>query len=258
VRQDRKAEDRSPAAEQLGLRPLTARSVLLSALLGTTPPRLPVGRLVRAAELFGITEGAARTALSRMAAAGDVQADDGRYRLSPRLMDRRRRQDESRADPRLAWDGSWSFVVVTADRRTANERAELRATMARLRYAELREGVWLRPANLPEGREGVIEEHCQRWTARPDDDVGGLAEELWPLVEWAERARTLGAALDDGATLAERFMVSAAALHHLLSDPLLPDELLPADWPGGALRRDFDRFYATYQAELQRYLASTG
>ena len=43
--------------EQLGLRPLTARSVLLSALLGTTPPRLPVGRLVRAAELFGITIG---------------------------------------------------------------------------------------------------------------------------------------------------------------------------------------------------------
>jgi phenylacetic acid degradation operon negative regulatory protein len=232
--------------------------VLLSALLGTTPPRLPVGRLVRAAALFGITEGAARTALSRMAAAGDVEADDGRYRLSPRLMDRRRRQDESRADPRLRWDGTWSFVVVTADRRSANERSELRTTMAELRYGELREGVWLRPANLPAIEHRVIEEHCQRWTATPTDDVGDLPGQLWPLAAWAARARSLAAALDERATLAERFTVSAAALHHLLADPLLPDQLLPADWPGPALRRDFDRFYAAYQAELQRYLATTG
>jgi phenylacetic acid degradation operon negative regulatory protein len=232
--------------------------VVLSGLLGTPPPRLPVGRVGRAAALFGITDGAARTALSRMAAAGDVQADDGRYRLSPRLMDRRRRQDESRADPRLPWDGTWSFVIVTADRRSATDRSELRAAMAQLRYGELREGVWLRPANLAEDPHRVIEEHCQRWTATPVDDVAALGAQLWPLAAWAERARLLTAALDHDASLAERFTISAAALHHLLADPLLPDPLLPADWPGAALRTEFDRFYATYQEELQRYLATSG
>ena len=42
--------------------PLTTRSVLASTLLGTRPPRLPVGRLVRAGALFGIAEGTVRTA----------------------------------------------------------------------------------------------------------------------------------------------------------------------------------------------------
>ena len=37
------------------------------------------------AALFGIAEGTVRTALSRMAAAGEVEADDGWYRLSGRL-----------------------------------------------------------------------------------------------------------------------------------------------------------------------------
>ena len=51
---------------------LTARSVIASTLLGTDPPVLSGRILVRAAALFGITEGAARVALSRMVAAGEL------------------------------------------------------------------------------------------------------------------------------------------------------------------------------------------
>ena len=50
--------------------PLTARSVLASALLGMDPPELPVAQLVRLTGLFGISENGARVALSRMVAAG--------------------------------------------------------------------------------------------------------------------------------------------------------------------------------------------
>ena len=56
-------------------RPLTARSVIASTLLGVDPPRLPALALVRSGELFGLREGATRTALSRMAANGEVVAD---------------------------------------------------------------------------------------------------------------------------------------------------------------------------------------
>ncbi|MDQ3757078.1 MAG: PaaX domain-containing protein, C- domain protein, partial [Actinomycetota bacterium] len=45
-------------------RPLTARSVLLSTLLGAHPPELPVQVLVRSGELFGMAEGTVRVALS--------------------------------------------------------------------------------------------------------------------------------------------------------------------------------------------------
>ena len=50
--------------------PLTARSVLASALLGMDPPELPVAQLVRLTGLFGISENRARVALSRMVAGG--------------------------------------------------------------------------------------------------------------------------------------------------------------------------------------------
>ena len=128
--------------------PLTTRSVLASTLLGTRPPRLPVGRLVRAGALFGIAEGTVRTALSRMAAAGEVEGADGWYRLSGRLVERQQRQEASRAAARLPWSGRWWMAVVAAARRPAAERARLRTAMTTLRFAELREGVWLRPANL--------------------------------------------------------------------------------------------------------------
>jgi len=34
-----------------------------------------------------------------------------------------------------------------------------------------------------------------------------------------------------------RFTACATSVRHLLEDPALPDELLPADWPGAALRK---------------------
>lgn len=247
--------------EALGLRPLTARSVLLSALLGTSPPRLPVARLVRAAAIFGISEGAARTALSRLAAAGDVHQEEGWYRLSARLTARQQRQNTSRADFRLPWDGAWELAVVGAERRSAAARGELRGAMAALRLAEVREGIWTRPANLPADRlpgEAVVAaSQCRRWWGTPvDDDPAALAANLWPLSEWSQRAQAIIERIDAGGDMAERFVTSALALRHLLADPLLPEELLPPDWPGSEFRSRFDGFYAAFQGELQTYLTT--
>src|SRR5262245_51564192 len=130
----------------LGLRPLKARSVVLSTLLGHHPPQLPVRALVEAGALFGIAEGTVRVALSRMVAAGDLEPGDGAYRLSRRLLERQARQDASLHPRTRPWDGSWEIAVVTADRRHAADRTALRQTMTALRLAELREGTWLRPA----------------------------------------------------------------------------------------------------------------
>ncbi|MYR63731.1 PaaX domain-containing protein, C- domain protein, partial [Streptomyces sp. SID625] len=65
----------------LDLRPLSARSVVLSLLLGTHPPELPVKDLVRAVEPFGVGGSTLRAALSRMVAAGDLRRADGVHRL---------------------------------------------------------------------------------------------------------------------------------------------------------------------------------
>ncbi|TMR26179.1 hypothetical protein ETD96_41735, partial [Actinomadura geliboluensis] len=55
------------------IRPLTARSVVLSTLLGVHPPRLPARHLVRVGDLFGIAEGTIRVCLLYTSDA----ADDG-------------------------------------------------------------------------------------------------------------------------------------------------------------------------------------
>lgn len=250
-------------------KPLTARSVLASVLLGSEPPWLPTTLLVRTAELFGLSEGTARTALSRMAGAGEVAVRDGGYELAGALLSRQDRQRSSRRAETRAWDGTWELGVVTGGvRRPAADRAALRDALAALRLAELREGVWTRPANLDPERSAHVrvlaDEHVGWWVgARPvtPPDPG----ELWDLAGWATTAEELRAEiaslvepLEAGVTgaLADGFVASAAVLRHLQADPLLPAEVLPSRWPGEALRADYDRYDAAYRAVLRTWFAS--
>ncbi|HEX2130856.1 MAG TPA: PaaX family transcriptional regulator C-terminal domain-containing protein [Actinophytocola sp.] len=267
-----------------GLRPLTARSAVLSTLLGAHPPRLPARSLVTVGELFGITEGTIRVALSRMVAAGDLRQVDGDYELTERLVRRQTRQDQSRSPATRPWSGDWEIAVVTADRRTPAARTAFRQTMAALRLAEVREGTWLRPANLERraqfrspadlrwqppspaqsparrpvsNRARPLDPPCLVLLGRPTSDPAALAARLWDLPGWADRARLLHDGLDEAAEsgdLPAGFIVSAAVLRHLVADPLLPAPLLPADWPGAELRARYERFDETFQSVLRAHL----
>nr|MBA2282852.1 hypothetical protein [Acidimicrobiia bacterium] len=70
-----------------------------------------------------------------------------------------------------------------------------------------------------------------------------------------ERMTALTPALEDGdrGALAAGFVLSAAVLRALQSDPLLPPPLLPAGWPGPALRDDYDRYDAAYRRVLRAW-----
>jgi phenylacetic acid degradation operon negative regulatory protein len=243
-------------------RPYTARSVVASTLLGIEPPRLRAQILVRTGELFGIAEGTVRVAISRMLAAGELVADDGHYRLAGHLLTRQARQHLSRTGTTRAWRGKWRIAVVVAEGRSASDRSELRSAMTALRLAERREGVWLRPDNLapgPADAEAVVARQCRLFQGSPITDATdtSLAQELWDIDGWAATARRLRAALDqligdleghDISALSPAFVVSAAALRHFQADPLLPPALLPDDWPGAALRHDYERYDRAFKA----------
>jgi phenylacetic acid degradation operon negative regulatory protein len=227
---------------EVDLRPLSARSVVLSLLLGTHPPELPVRDLLRAVEPLGVAGSTLRAALSRMVAAGDLRSTDAVYRLSDRLLDRQRRQDAAVHPETRLWGGDWEMTVVTATGRGPAERADLRGKLTALRLAELREGVWLRPANLLRPRPDELGAVARHFTTRPEEPAPQLAANLWPLETWAKTAEALLdriTATTDRPT--DRFTVLAAAVRHLLADPVLPPELLPADWPGPALRTEYTR-----------------
>jgi phenylacetic acid degradation operon negative regulatory protein len=247
--------------------PLSARSLVASLLLRTSPPRMPGRRLAQWCGLFDIPEGTTRVALSRMVDRDELRVDGGVYELAGRVGRRRTAQDFSLQPSLLPWDGSWRVAIVEGAARTAAQRGALRDAMRRLRYGALREGVWSRPKNLP--RESapndawnVAEAQCSWWTARADDDAMPLAARLFDTAQWARDGRdgarrltsvTKALLRDDDRTLAEAFVTGAGVVAHLRADPLLPPELCPAQWPGDALRTAYFEFEGAFADALQRW-----
>lgn len=224
---------------------MTARSVVLSVLLGAHPAWATASELIRLTADFDIKEPTLRVALTRMVSAGDlVRSEDG-YRLSDRLLARQRRQDDA-INPQLrSWDGTWTTLVITSVGIDARTRAGLRTTLQQNRFAELREGVWLRPDNLKIALPREVLSRV-RVLHGYDDSPAELAAQLWDLPGWARTGRQL---LDDMAAATDvpgRFVAAAAMVRHLLTDPVLPDELVPDGWPGTSLRQA----YAQFAAEL--------
>ncbi|MCU1658537.1 MAG: transcriptional regulator, PaaX family [Pseudonocardiales bacterium] len=234
------------------IQPLTARSVVLSTLLGYYPPELPVSALIRVGALFGIAERSIRTAVSRMVSTGDLRASDGVYGLTQRLIDRQAWQDASCFPETTQWDATWEIAIVTSPPRPLAERVALRKSMAQLRLAELREGVWTRPANLVRDLHDVVIEQCTFFQGQ-NEDSPALAQSLWQLRAWATEARRLEAAIDAVADLRDGFIVTTEVIRHLLVDACLPPSLLPDDWPGDRLRERYAEFNVTYAAKLREY-----
>ena len=249
-----------------GERPLTARSVVASTLLGhRAAPAAGPARWCAPGALFGIAEGTVRTALSRMVAAGELTADGRPATPSPaRWSPARTRQAESRPGRRRPWDGRLgAWPSCDAERRTAAERADLRAATAALRLAELREGVWLRPDNLdptvcPRPRAVVPDAQCRPFRVRPRRRRRReLAARLWDLDGWADgptalRRRMARSSPRSRPATPTRWPPASccrpSVLRHFQADPLLPADLLPADWPGAALRADYDRYDRAFKA----------
>ncbi len=213
---------------------MTARSVVLSVLLGAHPAWATASDLVRLTTDFGIKEATLRVALTRMVSAGDlIRSADG-YRLSDRLLARQRRQDEAMRPRTRAWRGHWHLVIVTSVGTDPRTRAALRNTMYDKRFAELREGVWMRPDNLDLELVPDVAARVRVLQAR-DDASAALAGQLWDLTEWAGVGHRLLREFGQATDMPGRFVVAAAMVRHLDTDPILPDELLPPDWPGAAV-----------------------
>lgn len=218
--------------------------------------RAPVASLVRILAPLGVTEPAVRTAISRMVRQGwldPVEIEGGRgYALTERA---RRRLDEAAAriyrTRDSGWKGAWDLVVLTSVPSRAG-RVRLRSALSFLGYAPLGDGTWISPFASPEVEAAVAAEGAAlvRFEAY-DGAPTALAARAWDLdalgaayVAWHATARDLVA--DPERALGHRlptederaFVVRSHLVHEwrkfLFSDPGLPMELLPADWPGHA------------------------
>lgn len=268
----------SPAACGRLLR-VHARSALFDLYgdhLRSRGDRAPVASLVRILTPLGVTPPAARTAISRMVRQGWLvpeQVAGGRgYALTSRA---RARLDE--AATRIyrtgdgGWRGSWDLVVLTATPpRPARER--IRSALSFLGYAPLGDGTWISPFRSPEVESLLAAESVEgtRFEAYDGDPVA-LAARVWDLdtlgrayAAWHEEARALVAAphrvldLEGLAEDEQAFVVRSQLVHEwrkfLFSDPGLPVELLPPDWPGHAAARFFDEEAARLLPAASRFV----
>jgi phenylacetic acid degradation operon negative regulatory protein len=264
------AAPKALASDLIGNRPLSARSVLASALLGADQARLSASALVAMASLFGISDGAARTCLWRMVSSGELTADGGSYALAGRLLARRERVDEaSRIDEAAhRWDGTWELAIVSLERRPAADRLDLRKAAMALHLAELREGVWIRPDNLDPQRlpasRAILDRQCTHFHNAATDITADKMPSLFSLDEWMANARVLTEAMnvelkrnkrdDSTESMRYEFALSIAVVRHLQLDPMLPDELTPEDWPGHTLRSTYRRFDGAFKERMNEFL----
>ena len=245
---------------RLDVRPFSARSIVLSVLLGSHPPEMPVAPLLEFTGLFGISDGTVRTALSRMSAAGEVESNDGVYRLGARLLDRQSQQDTGRTNPPANWDGDWWIAVVLSERRSVADRRFFRSSAQGARLGELRPDTWLRPANIdiPTDLPDVALTRGQLVTGDPEE----LVEKLWDLEALDMNARALlvrvtqtGEILEsDEPTdpeLAEAFTVLATCLRYLRTEPQLP-----AEFAVGSASNDLRTRYGEVEQRFQDELAA--
>jgi phenylacetic acid degradation operon negative regulatory protein len=220
---------------------MTARSVVLSVLLGAHPAWATAAELLRLTDDFGLKESTVRVALTRLVSTGDlVRSADG-YRLSDRLLARQRRQDDAMRPHVKPWDGTWTTLVITSVGAEPRTRAALRTTLQQNRFGEIREGVWLRPDNLEVALPRDVLRRVRMLRSR-DDDPAELARQLWDLPAWSRTARRLLGEMATASDTPGRFVAAAGMVRHLLTDPVLPQELLPGDWPANALRESYFRF----------------
>lgn len=253
-------------------RRLTARGVIASVLLGTDPPLLSARRLVRAGEIFGLSDGTIRVAISRMVTNGELSKQERGYLLVGMLAKRQARQATGQVPPTIEWDGQWEIVSATGAVTRSIEGEALRSATTTLRLARLRDGVWTRPRNLDPGRDpdarSIVEAMCTTFTGRPNQPGGShaLSDALWDLAVWSADARELRSNISELTTQLDRgevsdlgpgFIESAAVLRLLAHDPLLPPELTPPDWPAESLRNDYARFDSAYRLALGEWLATS-
>ncbi|WP_016890220.1 PaaX family transcriptional regulator C-terminal domain-containing protein [Mycobacteroides abscessus] len=242
-------------SSSLALRKLTARSAILSVLLGAHPAEAPAGWIVQFGAELGIQESAIRVALTRMLAAGDLERRGSTYRLSERLIARQRRQDGALWPNQTEWNGEWRLAVTTVTAHDSTERAALREILQNAKFGELREGVWTRPENLSTKLPQVACRRLTQFTGRPAEPADELAELLFRPRQWAARANELLVALSERTSIPDGFAVAAATVRHILDDPVLPEQLLPEPWPGSELRRVYEGFRSEFTEYAEILLA---
>jgi phenylacetic acid degradation operon negative regulatory protein len=229
---------------------------------------LPSAALVALLAEFGVSDSAARAALSRLTRNRLlVTSKVGRrtfVRLSERaaqILDEGARHIFSFGRQTQPWDGMWSVVAFSIPEHNRAARDALRKQLRWLGFAPLYDGLWVAPRDQASEVVGQLSElgistaTAFRATTVPGIEPDGFPQRAWDLddlharyeafIAYAQRLRerALAGQISPVEALVARTRVMDEWRAFPGLDPDLPGELLPDAWPRAAAR---ELFIATY------------
>jgi phenylacetic acid degradation operon negative regulatory protein len=242
-----------------------------------------VGTLIALLRPFGLSEGAVRTVLSRMARKRWLKRRrHGRhayYDLTARgrklLAEGRDRIFHPSWDG--AWDGQWYLLSYSIPEDLRHLRDRLRVRLAWLGFGSLGNGIWISPYDLGDrvaemAEEMGVQEHlvCFRAQHLGGSDHTDLVGRCWDLAGlaaryhaflrlWTPGLDVIRAGLVDGTLTDEGCYVRRFKLIHEfrsfpLEDPYLPRTLVPDEWPGEAASELFAKLHDLLEHRADRYV----
>ena len=220
-----------------------------------------VGSLIKLLKPFGLSENAIRLALSRMSKQELIHRSkigrESYYSLTKKgnswmLYGKHRTLERENKK----WNKKWMLLTYNIPEKLRHLRDNLRRELQAMGYGSLGSSLWISPYDLMEELNKIsdklkvakyIETFEARYTGLHEDlkltakawDIMEL-EKLYKkflkkyshllskLKEKVEKKHTI----DSGECFARRFRVTAEFIDIALDDPMLPLELLPADWAG--------------------------
>lgn len=262
--------------------PVRAGSLIVTLFGDSLLPRggaIALGSLIRLAAPFGLSERLVRTATARLAQDGLLVARRVGKRSEYRLTQEGRSQF-AQATERIYGEagaqssGRWTLVVLPP--LAAKERQRLRRELAWQGFGEFSSGLFAHPqARGGAGREPLRRADWPAHTLVFDADLASpamaatLIEAGWDLDALAQRYRAFAsrfeivlAALRAPPAPRTGFVLRTLLIHEYrrlhLRDPLLPERLLPAAWPGIRAAALCRAIYAAVFAPSETYLSDIG
>lgn len=243
------------------------------------------GSLIELLGLFGLSEQAVRSTLSRMSHNGWLESRKvGRhsfYSLTPKcltlLEEGAQRIFQPRHDP---WDGRWHLLTYSIPESKRHLRRRLRRRLLWLGFGALHQATWISPRDLRAEVEQVVDAlqirpYVEFFTAEhrgfaSDEEIVAHCWNLKQLDEYyatfiaryGPRFQEYQAQLKagDGLQPQECFVQRFLLIHDYRSspyvDPNLPPELLPDDWLGEKATQLFQQVHDLLVEEADAFVDS--
>lgn len=241
-----------------------------------------LGSVINLVEPLGLNERIVRTSVFRLSKEEWLASSQIGRRSYYRLTDLGRRRFDA-VNGRIyyhvnhPWDGRWTLVALNTTGVEPEERDTARRNLGWLGFGQLASGVMLHPdpdkvalrnALADTGfaeRAMVMTAEAESWTS--PDVIRDIIHSSWDLErlaldydEFLDMFRPLWQVLSGNGELDPQtcFVVRTLLMHGyrraLLRDPMLPDELLPANWPGTTARQLCRNLYRLVQAAAETHV----